>query len=350
MSDDPLADLWAYHADAAIGDDAPVYRAIAVAVSQDPELLEITRRTPPDAHHPNHLFAAVRFLLLGDVEDDLAEAYLAGDQVQAATLFGRFVRRHADEIVDVLQERRTQTNEVGRVGVIGPALRHVAARHPGGIGLLDVGASGGLNLLVDRIGCDYGDFQTVSDAPVQVATQLHRPIEPFGPQDLRLGWRGGLDRSPIDLADEASARWLMACVWPEQRDRVARLEAAITLAQAQDWSVHKGDAVDALAAAVAEIPAELHAVVLTSWVVFYFDRKQRAAFDAELAALGRPISWVSLEHPGVVDVPTPAPDHAGVDSSAIGLVTFDDGRADRRFLGWAHPHGRWLDWRGQAET
>lgn len=350
MARDQLADLWAYHADAAIGDDAPIYRAIAHAVSRDPAVLEIARRTHPDAHHPNHLFGAVRFLLLGGVEDELAEAYLGGDAASAVDLFGRFVRRYADDIVEVLQERRTQTNEVGRVGVIGPALRHVAAGHPEGIGLLDVGASGGLNLLVDRVGCDYGDFRTIADPPLEVTTTLETTLEPFEPSDLRIAWRGGLDRAPIDLADEASARWLTACVWPEQRERVVRLESAIALARTQEWSVRTGDAVDDLAATAAAIPAELHAVVLTSWVVFYFDLGQRAAFERALAGLGRPVSWVSLEHPGVVDVPTPDPERDGVDPSAIGLVTFDGDRVERRFLGWAHPHGRWLDWRAQVET
>lgn len=350
MSDDPLAHLWAYHADAAIGDDAPVYRAIAVAVSRDPELLEITRRTHPDAHHPNHLFAAVRFLLLGGIEDELADAFVGGDEVRAVELFGRFVRRHADDIVEVLHERRTQTNEVGRVGVLAPALRHVARHHPGGIGLLDVGASGGLNLLVDRISCEYGDFSTLPGAPLSVTTRLERPMKPFGSADLRIGWRGGLDRSPIDLTDDASARWLTACVWPEQRERVARLESAIELARMQEWSVRRGDAVEGLPAAIDAIPRELHAVVVTSWVVFYFDLAQRAAFEAALFGLGRPVSWLSLEHPGVVDVPTPTADHAGVDPSAIGLVSVDGGAVERSFLGWAHPHGRWLDWRAQADT
>lgn len=350
MSRDPLAALWRHHAHAGVGDDAPLYRAIAVAVSDDPELLDIVRRTHPDAQHPNHLFAAVRYLMLGGVEDALADAYLGTDPVAAVELFGRFVRRYADEIVEVLEVRRTQTNEVGRVGVIAPALRHVAARYTAGIGLLDVGASAGLNLLVDRIGCDYGDFRTIVDPPLEVATTLHAPLEPFVPADLRIGWRGGLDRAPVDLGDDAAARWLMACVWPEQRERVSRLEAAMTLARAEGWSVSVGDAVDDVAAAVAAIPPDLHAVVLTSWVVFYFDLRQRAAFEAALADLGRPVSWVSLEHPSVVELPTPTADHVGVDPSAIGLVRFDGDSVERSFLGWAHAHGRWLEWTAQADT
>ncbi len=46
-----------------------------------------------------------------------------------------------------------------------------------------------------------------------------------------VGARIGLDRSPIDLTDPDAARWLEACVWPDQPDRFHRLQAAIGLAQ-----------------------------------------------------------------------------------------------------------------------
>lgn len=344
MSAEALADLWRNHAQEAVGDDAPLYRAISLAVSRDPELIAVAQRAHPESHHPNHLFAAVRYLMLGGIQDELSDAFEAGDEELAVARFGAFVRQHADRIVDVLETRRTQTNEVGRVGVIGPALRHVCQLVQGDLGLLDVGASAGLNLLFDRIGCNYGTFRTMEDPPLEVDTSLATPFAPFDAQELRIGWRGGLDRAPVDLADEAAARWLLACVWPEQRDRVQRLASAIGLARDTDWTVRRGDAVDDLAAAVAAIPEDLHVVVLTSWVVFYLDLEQRARFEAVLGSLDRPVHWVSLEHPGVVDIPVPAAHHDGVVPSAIGLVSFDSGRIHRSFLGWAHPHGRWLDW------
>ena len=58
--------------------------------------------------------------------------------------------------------RSTQTNEVGRCAALLPALTQLAvdapgAPHGGGrpLGLVEVGASAGLNLLVDRYGYEY---------------------------------------------------------------------------------------------------------------------------------------------------------------------------------------------------
>ena len=59
--------------------------------------------------------------------------------------------------------------------------------------------------------------------------------------------RIGLDRSPIDVTDPDAARWLEACVWPDQPDRFHRLQAAIGLAQVDPPTVRAGDAVEDLA-------------------------------------------------------------------------------------------------------
>ena len=32
--------------------------------------------------------------------------------------------------------------------------------------------------------------------------------------------RVGLDRAPVDVNDDDAARWLVACVWPDQLDRL----------------------------------------------------------------------------------------------------------------------------------
>ncbi len=38
-------------------------------------------------------------------------------------------------------------------------------------------------------------------------------------------------------------------------------------------------------------------------------------------------------------------DDQGVAASVLGLTVFRDGAADAKMLGYAHPHGSWIDWR-----
>lgn len=342
-----LEELWRVYAETGAGPEAPTYRALAHAVAADPDLLEVAAAAPPATHHPNHLLGAVRFLLMGGLTHPLAQAY-AGDDLDATIReFRAFVLEHRGQILDVLETRRVQTNEVGRVAVIAPALVHVASEVQQPIALLDVGTSAGLNLLVDRCRIDYGDFVAgPDDAGLGVTCELAGPLAPFGPADLDISWRMGLDRSPVDITDEASARWLRSCVWVDHPDRMERLALAIEQAQAHPAPIMAGDAVADLPPALHAAPGDAHLVVLTSWVAFYLSKEQRRAFEGVLRHAGRPLTWISLEHPGVVDVPAPPtpPEHQ-VAPSAIGAVRFDGGTAvERTFLGWAHPHGRWLHW------
>ena len=104
-------------------------------------------------------------------------------------------------------------------------------------------------------------------------------------EDLELAWRGGLDRSPIDLSDEASARWLLSCVWPEQRERVSRLERAIELARDQPWTVVRGDAV-----------ADLDERVLGAGGRHYLAKDSVASPAVIAAGYPRLAEWQAIRH------------------------------------------------------
>jgi hypothetical protein len=41
--------------------------------------------------------------------------------------------------------------------------------------------------------------------------------------------RVGVDLDPVDVTDADDARWLRACLWPDQPERAARLEAEMAL-------------------------------------------------------------------------------------------------------------------------
>jgi len=99
-----LEELWRTYADTGPADDAPIYRAIAHSVAGDPELLAVAGAAPPETHHPNHLLAAVRFLMLGGLEHPLAVAYEDGDVGGAVVAFRAFVLEHRDEVLEVLAQ------------------------------------------------------------------------------------------------------------------------------------------------------------------------------------------------------------------------------------------------------
>jgi hypothetical protein len=128
--------------------------------------------------------------------------------------------------------RPVQTNEVGRAAALYGGLLHVAAQTGLPIRLLEVGASAGLNLHVDRFAYDLADGVVLGDAESPV--RLSRPWEgAFPPNDvpLSIASRAGCDPAPLDPASEADRLTLTSYVWADQVERFERLRGALRIAQ-----------------------------------------------------------------------------------------------------------------------
>jgi hypothetical protein len=217
---------------------SPLYEVLAAGVSTDPGILSLLERVPPRKRQPNLLFASV--LYLGGVQPD----YPA---------FRRFVLEHEQEIFELLLTRSTQTNEVGRCAILLPLL----AQLPGPLALLEVGASAGLCLLPDRYAYRYDDIEVVGDpaSPVRLACRTRGPV-PIPSALPTVVWRCGIDTNPIDVRDDEATRWLECCIWPDQRERLARLRAVIEIARQEPPVVVQGDLVDFILAPCRSFPAQ----------------------------------------------------------------------------------------------
>lgn len=335
---------------------SPLYARLAAGVADQPDVIGLLADAPAAQQRPVLLFAAVHDLLLRDPRDPLAGWYPdLTDQPRTddpVPEFVRLCRRHAEAVRARCATRSTQTNEVGRCAYLVPPLG-LLATEVGALALVDVGCSAGLNLLPDRYSYDYGSRGTLAPevpGPAPVLTCGTRGPVPVPRELPTVSARLGLDRAPIDVRDEEASRWLRACVWPDQLDRLRRLEAAIEVTRREPPEIVAGDAVDTLAPLVEAAAARGHPVVMTSWVLTYLDSDRRRTFVEQLDDLGRKadVSWVIAESPELVpEVPIPPGPDPSVPGSrtAITLVTWRGGRRTVERLGIAHPHGYWLHWR-----
>jgi hypothetical protein len=336
---------------------APLYAALSAGISRDPDLYRLLLHAPPTQRLPVLLFACVHDLLLEDPRQELARWYpnlttsprSPGDPSLMPT-FRQFVESHADRLRILLATRTTQTNEVGRCAIFLPALGLLDAE-VGPLGLLDVGASGGLNLLLDRYEYRYESPDGVvtrvggpSSVVLEAATTGPMPV----PADLPvIAVRLGIDRHPIDVTDDDEAHWLEACVWPDQPDRFHRLVAAIEIARQTPPEVLAGDAVSSLAAGVESVGASAHPVVTNSWVLNYLTAEDRIAYLDELDRIGahRDLSWVYVEAPALIPELPNGPDTKDPHRTVLSMARWRGGRRSVEHLATCHPHGFWIHWR-----
>ena len=233
-----------------------------------------------------------------------------------------------------------QTNEIGRSGVLLGGLMVVAAETGAGIELFEIGASAGLNLLLDRWAYDLGRGRRwgAANAPLTVPCDWRGEAPPFAP--LHVVRRAGVDRSPVDAGDAQARERLLAYVWPDQTGRLARTEAALEHVARHGPRIARAEAPGWLEARLAE-PQEARVcrVLMHSIVWQYLSPAEQERITRAMVAAGleatpeRPVAWVRMERDG----------EAG--SAAVLLTTWPGGRT--RELGRADFHGRHVVWSGE---
>jgi hypothetical protein len=320
-----------------------LYAYLASRIAQDAQMLALVAAIANTAPL-NLLFGGVKLGLTAD--DALAAWYphLAGADARqpgadAYDAFRSHALDRADELIEVGATRRTQTNEALRSAAILPWLCEAADTWQSPIHLVDIGASAGLNLCLDRFDYDYDGHLIHAASPS--ATRLTLRCENRGGFALparppAIASRTGLDLSPIDAADADATTWLEALVWPEHTNRLDRLRAALDIRRDTDVRMVAGDAAVTLREVEASLPRG-PMVVFHTVMAYQLDTEQRRALDTAIADVSarRPVARVSME-------PVRGAGHQHIQ---VGLAL---DTAEVRAS--AHAHGRWIDRPASLET
>ena len=344
-----LAEAYRHHGEADAAGTSPLRGQVALALGGSEEALRVLGTLPARLRHPAVVLAALHDLALAGRAPALAAAYAAADGDAAAGAAIDTLLRMTDSVVAIAVRRQTQTFETGRCAVLYPAIAEAARRvGANAVGLIDVGCSAGLNLHVDRVGITYSNGQSLGDpsSPVQMSSSIvgDRPIPTRATPEVVA--RVGVDLDPVDVTDADDARWLRACLWPDQPERVARLEAEMALAATAPPLLLRGDAVDVLPDAFARVPADALPVVTTTWALSHLPLESRLRFLHRLgdAAAGRVVAWVSAEGVGVAPAIPTLGDRRASGHSTIGLAVLDRSALHAEAIGRCWSQGRSLAW------
>jgi len=232
-----------------------------------------------------------------------------------------------------------QTNEAGRSASIMAGLLWLAERVAPKFELNEIGASAGINTMMGRYRYDLGGVTAGPNlSRMKIAPEWRGPPPPVGKVEIVAA--RGCDQAPLDLTDPRQALRLKAYVWPDATERMARLDAAIAMAERAAPDLVKMDAGEFVRQRLAA-PQDAGAtrVLFHSIVWQYLPDSTQQAITAAMEAAGaaatadKPLAWIALE--------------TNRETFKHELwVRYWPGGAEAVKLAEAHPHGAWVQWLG----
>lgn len=234
----------------------------------------------------------------------------------------------------------TQTNEIARVAGLAGVLMELNARAVMPVELFELGSSAGLNLNLSHYRCQLGHSVCGPEgSQVRIAPRwAGRAVagEPFTVMRAV-----GVDPNPLDIGNAQDCERLHAYIWPGERERSARLAAALELARSVEPQVERGKASEWLPRQLARAQeAGTRRVVFHSMVVQYMSAQERQMVDSALDIAGQratpraPLLRIGLEWTA--------------DRSQVELTVrqWSGGAAENWVAARCHPYGEWFDWAG----
>jgi hypothetical protein len=213
---------------------------------------------------------------------------------QAWPVMRKVIGAHVGELHAALAVA-PQTNEVGRSAALLAGLFDlVAASGARRIRLLELGASAGLNLLIDHYFYRGDSWQFgVSDSRLQFIDPIQGLVHAG---QFVITDRAGCDLDPVDPATAEGRLLLTSFVWPFDLHRHKRLRSALAVAEMHPVRIDKAAASSWLPKV---LPAEADdlAVVWHSITQMYWDADELAAVEAIMQSVGarRLLGEVGLE-------------------------------------------------------
>jgi hypothetical protein len=287
---------------------------------------------------PLRLAGGFHHLLLTGADARLEPVYRGAitDQAEVDAIVAAVTADHDVRLLRWL-DGPPQTNEAGRSASFIGGLMWLSGRLGPRFELNELGASAGINTMMDRYHYDLGGVTAgPQTSPMQIKPEWRGSPPPANPVEIVS--IQGCDQAPVDLSDPDAALRVKSYVWPENTDRITRMDAAIALAAEKRPDVVHADALDwVLERLAAPQDAGVTRVFNHSIVWQYIPDERRKQITQAIETKGseatpeRPLAWMMLE--------------TNRETFAHELrIRYWPGGEQWALLAQAQAHGAWVEW------
>lgn len=293
---------------------------------------------------PLRIAGALHWLYLAGEERRLEPVYagLMTDQKAIDALVADIATKH-DALLMKWLDGPPQTNEAGRSASIMAGLLWLSQRLGPRFELSEIGASAGINTMMGRYHYDLGGVEAGPGlSRMKIAPEWRGPPPPRAAVEIVAVQ--GCDVAPVDLTDPAEALRLKAYVWADARERMARLDIAVAMAERMPPELVRMDAGEFVRQRLARPqPGGVTRVLFHSIVWQYLPAATQQAITEAMEAAGaratpeRPVAWVALET------------NRATFKHELSVRYWPGGEAPV-ILAEAHPHGAWIEWLGGPDV
>ncbi|GGD12506.1 DUF2332 domain-containing protein [Pontibacillus salipaludis] len=318
---------------------SPLYAHLSRQVSYDDEILRISSYASEGQPVPNLLFGAVHYILLNGEEHELKNFYPSiADHPNSIEgvypVFRDFCMENRQAIIELLEERRVQTNEVRRCAYLYPVFCEIYKRTAIPLSIIEIGTSAGLQLLWDQYAYSYEGEEWVGndDAKVHLTAEVRNESEPFvfrtSPPVVS---KVGIDVNVSDLTDEKERLWLKALIWPEHKERRKLFEGAVHQLIENPPPMIEGDGVSLITEQAHLAPRNSALCIFHTHVANQIPEMKKAELLKRIRDIGKERDVFHI--------------YNNMNDRKLHLDSIRNGVETHEVIGDTDGHGRWFEWK-----
>ncbi len=319
-----------------------LYEYLSLKIAEDEEIHDLCTFALDCQPIPNLLLGSIHYLLLNGNHHPLKEFYPSLVETpnkleDSYPYFQDFCKKFRNEIIQLIQTKIVQTNEVRRCAYLYPCFSYIYQKVNKPISLIEIGTSAGLQLLWDQYKYSYSTSETIygnikSDVLINSEVKgkglINLPLLDKVPPVVD---RYGIDLHVNDLSNEEDYLWLKALIWPEHFERRELFEKVVISMKENEINLIEADGIKILSEVVKQLSNDSILCIFHTHVANQIPVEGKQSLLKTIEGIGENRDEFHL--------------YNNIWDRMLHLDYYIDGVKYEEVIGETEGHGKWFEWR-----